>query len=234
MKLDKILAYQEQDLELRRLELKIEKSKDFAIAEQAKAKFINLGNIAKNTENNAAVLYKNYKKLEGYVNTLSSKIDELAKVLEMELSDDNLQKVGDQINKLSSNLSAIEKEIYNMPQNIDEISRTNEEARKQGASMRHTFNESKKRFDALKDELEPKIDEYKKKLSEMSKGIEKDLFLRYQSLRKDKVLPAFVSVIDGNRCGGCRMEQSMAAIAKLKQKGTIECESCRRIIYLEE
>lgn len=234
MKLDKILAYQEQDLKLRRLELSIEKSKDFAIAEQAKSKFINLGNIAKNTENNAAVLYKNYKKLETYVSTVSSKIDELEKVLEMELSDDNLQKVSIQIKKLMDNLNAVEKEIFNMHKNIDEISRKNEEARKQGADMRHTFNEAKQRFDALKNEVDPKIDEYKNKLAELAKGIDKDLFSKYQNLRKDKVMPAFVNVVDSNRCGGCRMEQSMVTIAKLKEKGMIECESCRRIIYLQE
>ena len=234
MKLDKILAYQEQDLELRRLELTIENSKDFAIAEQAKAKFLNLGNIAKKTENNAAVLYRNYKKLEVYVDTVSSKIDELEKVLEMELSDDNLEKVGAQIKKLIDNLNAVEKELFNISKNIDEITRKNEEARKQGANMRHTFNEAKHRFDTLKNDVEPKIDEYKKRLAELAKGIEKDLFLRYQNLRKDKVLPAFVNVIDGNRCGGCRMEQSIATIAKLKEKGMIECESCRRIIYLQE
>lgn len=234
MNLDKILAYQEQDLELRQLELKIEKSKDFAIAEQAKSKFINLGNIAKSTENNAAVLYENYKKIESYVETVSSKIDELEKILGTDLSEDNLQKVGAQIKKLIDNLNTVEKELYNMPKNIDEITRKNEEARKQGASMRHAFNEAKSRFDTLKSEVEPKIDEYKKKLSELAKGIDKDLFIKYQNLRKDKVLPAFVNVVDGNRCGGCRMEQSMAAIAKLKEKGMIECESCRRIIYLKE
>ncbi|HEY8389392.1 MAG TPA: hypothetical protein VIL26_00325 [Clostridia bacterium] len=234
MNLAKILAYQEQDMQLRRLELTIEQSKDFAIAEQAKSKFINLGNIAKTTESNAGILYKNYKKLESYVGTVSSKIDELEKVLEMELSDENLQKVGAQIKKLMDNLNAVERELNNMPKSIDELLKKNEEARKQGANMRHTFNEAKKRFDALKSEVQPQIDEYKKKLAQLAKDIDKDLFLKYQSLRKDKVLPAFVNVIDGNRCGGCRMEQSMAAIAKLKEKGIIECESCRRIIYIED
>lgn len=234
MNLEKILAYQEQDLALRNLELKIEKSKDYAIAEKAKEKFLNLGNIAKQTEKAAGVLYDNYKKLENYVNNVSSKLDELEKLLEKDLSDKILEKIDDQIKKLHSNLNALEKELNKMPKNIDETIRRNEEARKEGANIRHVFNEAKQRFDALRDELTPKIKEYRAKLAELAKSIDKELFAKYQSLRKDKVMPAFVKAVDGESCGGCMMHLSAAAIAKLKEKGMIECESCRRIIYLEE
>lgn len=234
MNLEKILAYQEQDLALRRLELKIEKSKDYAIAEKAKEKFINLGNIAKHTEKAASVLYDNYTKLENYINNVTSKLDELEKVLEVDLSDKNLEKVDGQIKKLQSNFNTLEKELNKLSKNIDETIKRNEEARKEGANMRQVFNEAKKKFDALKKELAPKIEEFKTKLTELAKGIDKEVFSKYQSLRKDKVLPAFVKAVDNDRCGGCMMQQSLTAVNKLKEKGTIECESCRRIIYWEE
>ncbi|HHW89864.1 MAG TPA: hypothetical protein GX745_03040 [Clostridiales bacterium] len=234
MNLEKILAYQEQDLALRRLELKIEKSKDYAIAEKAKEKFLSLGNLAKRTQKAAGVLYDNYKKLEIYINSISSKIDELEKILEKDLSDQGLEKVDEQIKKIQSNLNTLEKELNKFPKNIDETIRKNEQARKEGANMRNVFNEAKKRFDALKKEVGPKIEEYKAKLAELAKGIDKELFAKYQSLRKDKVLPAFVKAVDGNRCGGCMMQQSIAAVQKLREKGIIECESCRRVIYFGE
>lgn len=234
MKLDKILSYQEKDMELRKLEQIIEQSKDFSIAEQAKTKFLNFGNVAKITEKNAMVIYNNYQELEKYITVNAQKIDELEQIITKDLSDENLNKVYEQIKKLQSNLNNIERELVKFPQKIEEITHKNEEARKQGASLRHIFNEAKGRFDALKNETQPKINEYKAKLNEYAKGIEKDLLQKYVALRKDKVIPAFVKVYDGNRCGGCRMEQSMASIAKLKEKGMIECESCRRIIYMEE
>ncbi|HEY8444425.1 MAG TPA: C4-type zinc ribbon domain-containing protein [Clostridia bacterium] len=234
MNLEKILAYQEQDLALRNLELQIEKSKDYAIAEKAKENFLKLGNIAKQTEKVAGDLYDRYKKLESFANGVNSKLEELEKVLEMDLSEKNIEKIDDQIKKLQSNLSALEKELQRMPKNIDETLKRNEEARKEGANMRHVFNEAKQRFDALKDQIAPKIQEYKTKLAELAKGIDKDLFAKYQSLRKDKVLPAIVKAVDGGNCGGCGMQLSAAAVTKLKEKGIIECESCRRIIYLEE
>ncbi|HEY8418913.1 MAG TPA: hypothetical protein VIL03_00525 [Clostridia bacterium] len=234
MNLEKILAYQEQDLALRSLELQIEKSKDYAIAEKAKENFIKLGNIAKQTEKVASDLYDRYKKLESYINGVTSKLEELEKVLEMDLSDKNLEKVEDQIKKLQSNLSALEKELIKLPKNIEETVKRNEDARKEGANMRHVFNEAKQKFDALKEELAPKIQEYKTKLAELAKGIDKEIFAKYQALRKDKVLPAIVKAVDGANCGGCGMQLSAAAVTRLKEKGLIECESCRRVIYLEE
>jgi predicted nucleic acid-binding Zn-ribbon protein len=233
MNLEKILAYQEQDLALRSLEMQIEKSKDYAIAEKAKENFLKLGNIAKQTEKVASDLYNRYIKLESYINGVNSKFEELEKALVMDLSEKNLERVEEQIKKLQSNLSALEKELTRLPKNIDETLKKNEDARKEGANMRHVFNEAKQRFDKLKEDLAPKIQEHKQKLAELAKGIDKELFAKYQALRKDKVLPAIVKAVDGN-CGGCGMQLSAAAVTKLKEKGAIECESCRRIIYLEE
>ena len=79
-------------------------------------------------------------------------------------------------------------------------------------------------------ELEPKQEELRKELEKLSKDIDKEKLEAYLKRRHDKIFPVLVS-LNGNACGGCHMELSMAAISKLKETGIHICENCKRIIY---
>ena len=94
------------------------------------------------------------------------------------------------------------------------------------------YTESRKSFEALKQEKQPVIDGLRGKMATLEEKLDKDLLQKYSNLRRDKTLPPLVSLLDKS-CAGCRMEMSMATISVLKQKGTVECEFCHRIIYVK-
>ncbi|MDR3317908.1 MAG: C4-type zinc ribbon domain-containing protein [Clostridiales bacterium] len=231
-KFEGILSYQRLDARLRELEKEIEKSEDYKRATAAKEAYSDAKKRAEISEQRAGDVVAHFDKLGNiYADTLK-RLEELElNVLPNGLTEENAEKYKTQINKLNERLSAIEKELNAIGQRNDEIARINEDARKSGTRSRGVFNESKEKFEAFKKEREPTMDELRAQLDKMSKGIDKKLFDAYQALRKDRVLPAFVTLERPNSCSGCRMEISMQSVSKLKADGTVECENCRRIIY---
>ena len=63
------------------------------------------------------------------------------------------------------------------------------------------------------------------------KAVDPKIMEKYLSLRKDKIFPVFVPLINNNACGHCRMEISASAVAKLNGEGVLPCEHCRCIIF---
>ena len=52
-----------------------------------------------------------------------------------------------------------------------------------------------------------------------------------KTMKNDKIFPVFVSLKEGH-CAGCMVEIPTSKINKLKSNGTIVCEQCHRIIYI--
>ena len=80
---------------------------------------------------------------------------------------------------------------------------------------------------------EPQLEELKKQMAKLEKEIEPAKLSRYKALKQDGIFPVIVPLVD-NRCGGCRMVLSNAAMDKIKVNGIHECEQCRRLIYIEK
>ena len=93
------------------------------------------------------------------------------------------------------------------------------------------YKESKLACEKLEESIKPKVEEIKKQKLEMEKSIDPVLLGKYKHLRQDKIFPVFVP-LNNNSCGGCSMELPAALMNKLKAEGYLECEQCRRYIYI--
>lgn len=102
------------------------------------------------------------------------------------------------------------------------------------------LKDTKKKVDALKDmiakmqeNLKPQLEEIDKKIASLESSADKDAYELYKKMRNDNIFPVYVK-LNGNRCSGCQMELPLSFIEKLKLKGQLPCEECRRIIIYED
>ena len=95
---------------------------------------------------------------------------------------------------------------------------------------RQKHKENKDIYDNFVGEVEPKIKKLQTSLKEKEKSLDKELYEKYKNLRKDGIFPIVVELRD-NTCGGCGMGLASNTLERIKQKGYIQCEQCRRIIY---
>ena len=68
---------------------------------------------------------------------------------------------------------------------------------------------------------------------EIQKTLDSSTLNRYKSLRQDNIFPVYVPLVNDCMCGGCRMELPSNNVERLKKEKTLECDSCRRIIYIK-
>ena len=102
------------------------------------------------------------------------------------------------------------------------------------------LKDTKKKVDALKEmiakmqeNLQPQLAEIDKKITALEPKADKEAYELYKKMLNDNIFPVYVR-LNGNRCGGCQMELPLSFIDKLKLKGKLPCEECRRIIIFEE
>ena len=225
-----MLEYQELDMQVVRAEAEVEKSEQRAAAAAAQKAVMQTREQAAAVEKQAEELVKFFEKSLAFYGENAKKIDELQKKFGQELSDEEyenyrgmLRKLMDSFAKLEQTLSGYDKSIKDI---LAKFAATKAAAKKSMAD----FTESRKLYDALKQEKQPQIDQLKAKMAGLEKQIDKELLAKYSTLRRDKTLPPVVVLMDKS-CGGCRMEMSMATVSALKQRGSIDCEFCHRIIY---
>lgn len=230
MELKTILDYQKTDGELYALEMTLVKSEN-------KKKCVALSNTAKQAQSKSAML-------EEKAGEILKEFEEAKKVLSQNLklsnalSKKDVEKMGQEEldhdlgfkDKLNNNLMLLDRKITKIAENINLILSQYNQTVKAYNEAKAKYKESKEAYDKEVAEVEPKIKAVQKKLQEQSKTVSPELMQKYLSMRKDKIYPVFVPLINGN-CGHCRMELSASAIAKLSSEGVLPCEHCRCIIY---
>ena len=231
MDLNNILEYQKIDGELHALEVKLARSEN-------KKKCMSLSNTAKEAQQKSSVL-------EDKASEVLKEFEETKKVLaqNLKLSEALAKKDVEKMNgeelehdlgfkdKLFANLSFLDKKITKIAENINAILAEYNKTLK-------LYNEAKEKYKTFKDaydkefaEVEPKMKEIQVKLEGLKKTVEPALMQKYLSMRKDKIFPVFVPLINNTSCGHCRMELSASAVAKLNTEGILACEHCRCVIY---
>jgi len=102
------------------------------------------------------------------------------------------------------------------------------------------LKDTKAKCDALKDMIAkknetatPEIVSIEAQIKQLEPKADSAMYEKYKAMRGDNIFPVFVH-LKSNRCGWCQMEQSLNFIQKLKQKGMLPCEECRRIILSDD
>lgn len=230
--LQAILNYQTIDKELFDLERELSSGKERKEYVQAKkflmsaAERLNLLDVkAKQLESEADALNKKAEEAEETLKEFSN-VDELVESgADVAFYKKNALLLMEEFKKLKGSLNALE----------DAIRATDEEykkLKKQVLSMQKQYKEAQEKYEAVKKSKEDVRKAIEARLAEASKGISEENMERYQNKRKEKIFPVVGQLID-RHCPYCSMEPPLAAVNKLTAGATIECDSCRRILYSE-
>lgn len=159
---------------------------------------------------------------------------ELAKLSKQDVEKLDENQMNDNIEKASqlvNVLSVLERALSSQAENVNAIIKNFEVCRNNIVVYRQKYKESKLKCDELESSTKPKVEEIKKQMHALEKDIDAVLLAKYKQIRQDRIFPVFVP-LNNNACGGCSMEMPAALMNKLKADGYLECEQCRRYIYL--
>ncbi len=229
--LEKILQYQNTEMELINLESELAKSKDRERAAEIQQLLKNQHARLVSLEEAAMKVNGAYTKATEKYEDYSKKLDNLEN--EMKNVDASKMALYEKTYKDFAAIGAsLERDIQNIYTQVQQISKEYEDIIKKSKTDRERFDKFKAAYTALKNDKEPKIAAVKAELSKLEKELESKTLSTYRQKREGNLFPVFVA-LSSNKCGGCRMEISASKLGQMKSNelGIIECENCGRLIY---
>lgn len=231
MNIENILKYQNMDSELFKIEQKLSSSPYRKKANELTA-------IAKKSQNRSTELEAEAEKVLADISDIKEKyelnkkkLDEMlgGKVDSMTMED--LEKANGLKGKIASNLNILEKLLQKAAENVNRILADFNKAKKTFDDARSQFAVCRQKIDEETKALEPEKEKIRKELEKLEKDVDATLMAEYKKKRADNIFPVIVPLEGENFCGRCRMELPKVAISRLKEKGIITCEHCKRFIY---
>jgi len=226
-----IIEYQKLDGKILSLKRDFENSADkktlnqvVSLVKDAQAKLIEL-------ENKAKATLAEYEQNKKDYNEIYEQLKNLNKLDVNSFDENKAQAELDKITKLTQTLSNMERALSYQAENVANIVKSFEACRNNIMTYKQKYKECKEKVDNLQNKLLPEIEQIKKQMAGLEKQIDANLLSKYKHLRQDKIFPVFVP-LNSNACGGCSMELPAALMNKLKENGYLECEQCRRYIYI--
>jgi len=231
MNIEKLLKYQALDSELFKVEQKVSNSQYrkkanelSAIAKKSQAKSTEL-------EAEAGKLLNEMSEIKEKYNLNKTKTEELINSDVEKLSLEELDKANALKGKILTNLNILEKMLQKYAESINHILSEFNKTKKLYDEAREQYGICKQKIDEEIKQSEPEKERLKKQLSILEKEVEPTIMAEYKKKRNDNIFPVLVELENGNFCGRCRMEQPKVAISRIKEKGVITCEHCKRFIY---
>lgn len=149
------------------------------------------------------------------------------------LSAEELKELSVKLNQAQKHLVELENRLRANLEKSKTVLQEFDNNKKRNAIARQKHADSKASFEEYYKSKEPKLNEIKQKMQEMQKSLDSSELAKYRTLRQDNIFPVYVPLVNGSRCGGCRMELPSNNLEKLKKYKKLECENCRRIISTE-
>ena len=232
MNLQAILNYQEADRALYAIERELagsEERKEYAkwkkFLESAPEKLDSLEGKATSLKGAVATLEAKYEKVAETLGEFNS-LDELIEGgADVSFYKKKAQVVSEQLKKIKA-------EINELLKTITATSEEYQKLKKQVIVAQKNFRDAKVKYEALKATKEDVRKEIEGKLEELAKSVGEETLTKYKNKRKEKIFPVLGRMVD-KRCPFCSMEPPLAAVNKLTGGATIECDSCRRILFKE-
>lgn len=162
----------------------------------------------------------NIKKIQGQLSLLKTNKEYQAKLSEIE--------------SLKADKSLIEEEILKAMDEIDAIKISLETEKKALESDEKIFSEKKSAAAKRSDEINAALSHLEGKRKVENESIDKRILSRYEHILQGKNGLAIVKA-ENNSCSGCFMHVPHQVINQIKMhEEIIVCESCARILYLDE
>ena len=228
---EKLLEYQKLDGKLLNLKRELDKN----AAKQTLNKVVVLVKDSQNKllelENKAKVAISEYEKYKAEYEKTVAELNAINKNSIESMTEEQLNANIEKANNLVNLLGSLERGLSSQAKTVEEIIKNFDVCRNNIVAYKQKYKESKAECDKVEENAKPQFEAIKKQMLEMEKDIDKTLLAKYKHLRQDRIFPVFVP-LNNSSCGGCSMEVPAALMNKLKANGYLECEQCRRYIYI--
>lgn len=150
----------------------------------------------------------------------------------------NQEKISlENISSLISDANSLVGELSEENRRVEDLVRKSEEIVRKSAELSQKLTEAKKRSTLFKAKIEEKRQEVAPKIAELEnqikalepKVVDKEKYAKYKAMKENGIFPVFVP-LEGDFCGGCKVELPLNFIEKLKVTKMLPCEHCNRII----
>lgn len=229
-----ILEYQKLDEELFRLKKEISNNKDKREVEAMKSFVIDSQKKSTSLDKQARLLIDELNKLK---EVEKKGIAYAEKFNNQNIENLSLQEFKDLKQKMGQTLKQINEVNNRLQANAEKMKNTYaeyENNKKLMSAAKQKYSQSKEKFEEYFKLEEPKLNELKDKLLELQKRIDVNELNKYQAIKKDNIFPVYVPLVNDCKCGGCRIILPSNNLEKIKKYGKLECESCKRIIYIKD
>ena len=235
--MNKILEYQRLEGELINIDKKINQSNSMKIIKQANDNANNAKNEMKNLDQKAGELVKSFNELQEIMKKNLLNIQSLEKQKIEMSNNEQVKKLYANIKAVNNNLNIIEQRLTDINKNMDFVLKKFHRVKESVVNSKDKKIKAQSDLEEYKKSFEKQQQEIDKQMKVLSSQIEPKIFELYQKIRKENVYPVFVNLIqdsNNSRCGGCKSIIPIARINKLKNTGYVECEECRRIIFIND
>lgn len=227
----KLLDFQTLDSKLNSIEHEMISNPNRAKAQKMLASFKNEQQMAENLEKEASRAIEEFNKVKSLYETNATLAGKLSAIDVDKLPDEKIEKLNSDLEAVLNNLATIEKKLVSLNKNVEAILAGFEKAKKQATIARNSYVESKNAYDEFVKSKSGEVAKLKAGLVNIAKGLNQELYKKYQAIRSDKIFPVLVPLNSG-LCGYCQMNINANDANKLKEDGYIICENCHRIIYI--
>ena len=228
--IDKVLNYQKLDAKALKLEKNLANNENkkqanlmIKFVKDASEKSVKLnkeaGKLTKELDKLKEVQQKGFNIVEKYSNQKLEK-----------LSLDEIKSLEQKVARASGQLKELEQRLLSHANKVTSVLQEFEMTKKKVLLARQKHKENKEAYEEELKKQTPEIQKIRKELEKLEKELDKELFAKYKTLKKDDVFPVIVVLRESN-CGGCGVGLPAATLNLIKEKGYIQCENCRRIIY---
>lgn len=225
--------YQEIDMELKRVEKKVNASEYIKKVNASKDQ-------ARKAQNRMLEINTESKKIaediDKIVSVKTKGVELVKKYTETDttgLSEKDVLNLANKIKPIKKNLDELISRLMSLENRMKKLLQEFENCKKQIITSKKIHDENKTLLDKLRAEIEPEVEVVRQKLQKQEKKVKPELIQKYRNLKREGIFPVLVKLQDGKNCGYCRVEQSMGKKEKLKINGFTECEQCHRIIIAD-
>ena len=224
-----LYKYQEKDMELKKIEKKVNNSEFMKNINSSKS-------IAKKCQNRMLEINLESKKIFDEISKINSVktkgLDLVQKYLNTDtakLDEKSVLELVNKIKPIKKNLEELILRLSSLQKKMEALLNEFNDCKKQIISSKKIHDENKIKLDALQKNIEPELEKAKQELSKQEKNVNPELLQKYRNAKREGVFPVLVKLIDGKNCGYCRVEQPIHKLEKMKITGYTECEQCHRI-----
>ncbi len=230
--IEKLMEYQTIDAELKNIENELKKSEEFKKYAQA-VKFLKTVSESKaQIESKASSLLSNFNALQEEISKLDEDKNEFSTISDVE-DESTIAFLKKKSQELASKYTALEQKIEKLSKEMTELATSYKKLMAGTKLMLDQQDEYKKKYEELAKEKEAEKLAIKKKLAVIEKDIPKEYMDKYKEKRKDPKFPIVYELKD-KHCTACGTELSQLELSRLKNEKIIECENCRRLIFIKE